>query len=165
MVRRAALEGSGLFDPAFDRGSRADHDLGMRLHLAGAALVYDPSVEVYHHHAPVGGLRTHGARTVTRASARRSLSERHLPSVTERYLARRYFQPRQVLEGRRIALLSVLSADGSPSRRLARAGVQLMMLPSSIRSMRNTDRAAESMLASRTPIPTLPAPPTAVDGS
>ncbi len=83
MLRRSALERSGLFDLAFDRGSRADHDLGMRLHLAGAALVYDPDVEVYHHHAPIGGLRTHGARTVTRASARRSLTQRNLPSVTE----------------------------------------------------------------------------------
>ena len=68
MLRRAALERSGLFDPVFDRGSRADHDLGMRLHLSGAMLIYDPDVLVFHHHAPAGGLRTHGARAVTRAS-------------------------------------------------------------------------------------------------
>ena len=156
MLRRSAPERSGLFDLAYDRGSRADHDLGMRLHLSGAVLVYDPSVEVFHHHAPMGGLRTHGARTVTRASARRSLTERDLPSVTERYLARRYFTPRQVDEGRRIALLSVLTGDGPASRRVARAAVQLVMLPSSIRALRNTDRTAASMLAARPPIPKLP---------
>lgn len=155
VVRRSALESSGLFDPAFDHGARADHDLGMRLHLAGALLVYDPTIEVYHHHAPVGGLRTHGARKVTRAGSRRSLTQRNLPSVTEMYLARRYFTAEQRAEQRRIALLSQLSGDGPPLRRLGRAVVQLASLPDSVRRLRDSDRAAAVVYADRLPIPTL----------
>lgn len=155
LLRRSALERSGLFDPAFDRGSRADHDLGMRLHLSGAQLVYDPDVEVYHHHAPVGGLRTHGARTTTRAGARRSLTERNLPSVTELYLGRKYFTDEQRAEGRRIALLSMLSAEGSIWRRIQRAVVQSALLPSTWRRLRDADRAAADLYAARPPAPAL----------
>ena len=54
MLRRSALARSGSFDPAFDRLPMEDHDLGLRLHLAGATLIYDPDVLVYHHHAPAG---------------------------------------------------------------------------------------------------------------
>lgn len=155
LLRRSALERSGLFDLAFDRGSRADHDLGMRLHLSGAQLVYDPDVEVYHHHAPVGGLRTHGARTVTRASARRSLTERNLPSVTELYLGRKYFTEDQRAEGRRIALLSNFSREGSGVRRLQRAAVQLALLPSTWKLLRDADRRAARLFASRPSTPAL----------
>jgi len=155
VVRRSALKCSGLFDPVFDRGSRADHDLGMRLHLSGAQLVYDPDVEVYHHHAPVGGLRTHGARKVTRASARRSLAERNLPSVTELYLTRKYFTDAQRAEGRRIALLSNFSGEGSGGRRLQRAVVQLALLPSTLKRLRDADRRAARLFATRPSTPTL----------
>ena len=155
IVRRSALQRSGLFDPAFDHGSRADHDLGMRLHLSGAQLVYDPDVEVYHHHAPVGGLRTHDARTTTRAGARRSLTERNLPSVTELYLGRKYFTDEQRAEGRRIALLSTLSGEGSIWRRLQRAAVQSALLPSTWRRLRDADRAAADLYAARPPAPAL----------
>lgn len=158
LLRRSALERSGMFDPAFDRGSRADHDLGMRLHLSGAQLVYDPDVEVFHHHAPVGGLRTHGARTTTRASARRSLTERNLPSVTELYLGRKYFTDGQRAEGRRIALLSVLSGEGSSWRRIQRAVVQLVLLPWTWRHLRDADRAAAALFATRPPTPGLKQP-------
>jgi GT2 family glycosyltransferase len=155
MLRRSALARSGLFDPAYDRGARADHDLGMRLHRAGAVLVYDPSVQVFHHHAPAGGLRTHGARAVTRAGSRRSLTERHLPGVTEQYLALRYFTPRQRREARRIRVLALLTGDGPPTRRLARAAVQLALLPASLRAMRATAREARAVLADRPAIPAL----------
>ena len=156
IVRRSALERSGIFDPAYDHGPRADHDLGMRLHLCGAVLMYEPSVEVYHYHAAAGGLRTHGARKVTRASARRSVTKRDLPAVTQLYLQQRYFNDGQRSEGRRIALLSVLRGEGSAVRRLGRSLVQVALLPSSVRRLRDSDRAAASMVASRQPIPTLP---------
>lgn len=154
-VRMSALARSGLFDPAYDHGPRADHDLGMRLHLSGAVLVYDPSVEVRHLHAPSGGLRTHGARKVTRASARRSLTERHLPAVTQLYLARRYYDERPRREARAITLLSTLSGDGSRSRRLLRAVVQVVRLPSSRRAIRSTEAEADALVRRRPTIPTL----------
>lgn len=154
MVRRAALDRAGWFDPAFDRGPRADHDLGMRLHQAGALLVYDPSVLVFHHHAPEGGLRTHGARAVTRASARRSLTQRNLPAVTQLALGHRYATARQRREGRAVTVLTTLSADGGPARRLARAAVQLVLLPSTLRRL----RAAEARAAALGPPPSPVAP-------
>ena len=92
-------------------------------------MVYDPAVMVFHHHAPMGGLRTHGARAVTRASARRSLTERNLPSATEVYLGLRYYTDQQCREARAVHLLSVLSGGGSRARRAARFAVQLVMLP------------------------------------
>ena len=98
MIRMSALEGSGLFDLAYDRGARADADLGMRLYLAGNLMVLNSDIHVLHRHAPSGGLRTHGARVITYASSRSRLSHRHLLTATEIYKARRYFSPRQVEE-------------------------------------------------------------------
>lgn len=142
MVRRSALERSGWFDPAFDRGPRADHDLGMRLHLSGALLVYDPAVMVFHHHAPAGGLRTHGARAVTRASSRRSLTQRDLPTATQLALGHRYYNARQRREGKAITVASAMSADGGRARRLLRAVVQVALLPSSLRRIAAAERQA-----------------------
>lgn len=128
MLRRAALERSGLFDPVFDRGPRADHDLGMRLHLSGALLVYDPDVLVFHHHAPAGGLRTHGARSVTRASSRRSLTQRNLPAVTQLYIGYRYGTARQRREDLAMATITPISGDGPTSRQVVRALLQIAVL-------------------------------------
>lgn len=155
MLRRSALRRSGLFDLTYDRGSRADHDLGMRLHLAGALLVYDPAVRVFHHHAPGGGLRTHGARTVTRSSSRHSVLTRHLPSPTEMYLGHRYFTERQNREARAISLLTQLSGDGPRWRRVFRLMAQLALLSSSMKQLRATRMQAAEMEASRPPIPQL----------
>ena len=158
MLRRSVLMRSGLFDPTYDRGPRADHDLGMRLHQSGALLVYDPSVMVFHHHAPAGGLRVHGARTITRASARRSLTTRHLPAPTELYLGMRYFSPRQNREGRMVGLVSVVSGDGGGGRLALRAATQVALLPSSVRELAANRRTAEQLLANRPPIPVLNSP-------
>ena len=98
LVRRAAFKESGLFDLAYDRGARADGDLGMRVHLSGKLMLLDPSIVLLHHHAPSGGLRSHRARKVTYASSQRSLFQRHLPSPTEIYLGLRYFSRDQVRE-------------------------------------------------------------------
>ena len=142
MLRRSALARSGLFDPAFDRLPMEDHDLGLRLHLAGATLLYDPDVLVYHHHAPAGGLRVHGTRAVTRAGSRRSLRQRNLPAVTELALGHRYGTARQRREARAIRTLSTLSGDGPATRRISRLVVQLALLPSTVRRIRVADAAA-----------------------
>lgn len=155
MLRRAVLQRTKLFDPAFDRLPMEDHDLGMRLHQGGSLLVYDPSVLVFHHHASVGGLRVHGTRAVTRASSRRSLTERNLPAVTELYLAHRYLTSRQGREGRAIRVVGVLSGDGPMGRRMGRAAIQLVLLPGTVRAIRRADRAAMEMAATHRGIPSL----------
>lgn len=142
LLRRDALVRAGGFDPAFDRGPRADHDLGMRLHLGGAVLVYDPTVMVFHHHAPSGGLRVHGARAVTRASSRRSLTQRNLPAVTELLLGHRYATTRQRREARAIRRVSLLTGEGSRGRRLSRVAVQLALWPSTRRRLLAAEQEA-----------------------
>jgi glycosyltransferase involved in cell wall biosynthesis len=103
LLRVEALRTSGLFDLAYDRGERADHDLGMRLYLGGCRLVLDPAAEVLHHHAPRGGLRSHAARVATYRASRHSLTARHTLAPTELYLWHRYYRPDQVQEAERLA--------------------------------------------------------------
>ncbi len=158
VVRRSALEHSGLFDPAYDRGARADHDLGVRLYLAGTLAIYDPSVMVFHHHAPRGGLRTHGARTITRAGRRRSIRDRNLPGVTEAYLGLRYYSTAQCDEHDLVITLSQLFGEGSILRQGARFAVQLALLPDTRRRILRTRKEAVLLLDHRPEIPVLPDP-------
>lgn len=155
MLRREALHRSGLFDPVFDHGPRADHDLGIRLHLGGALLVYDPSVMVFHHHAPVGGLRTHGARVTTRASARDSLIQRNLPAPTEIYIGLRYFPDREQHEAKVVRTIATLTGGTTRARRLLRAAIQILLLPGTVAAVSRASTEARAMFAARTPIPRL----------
>ena len=159
LARVSALAGSGLFDLAYERGARADGDLGMRLYLSGAFMVLNPEISVLHHHAPSGGLRTHGARVVTRASSRSRLTQRHLPSVTEIYLSKRYFSARQVREALWHRALGTLRGDGPPAWRMAKMAVGLALLPHTVLHIRKTVARAEAMLADFPRIETLSAAP------
>jgi GT2 family glycosyltransferase len=155
MIRRRALERSGLFDLAYERGARADADLGMRLYLTGALALLDPRITVRHLRAPTGGLRAWGARRRTWAEGRRRLWRRHLPSVTELYLAHRYFSPAQVRERLWIAALSTLAGRGPTWRRAVTAGLGLVALPVTLAVLRRRRRAAERMLDRFPQIPLL----------
>ena len=146
LLRRAALTGSGLFDLAYERGERADGDLGMRLYLAGGALGLNPGASVLHLHAPRGGLRQHRARVVTRGGSRGSLTGRHLLAPTEGYYWSRYFTSRQRHEALLIRTVSTLRGDGSRSRRLLRAGLMLLWLPDTWRQNRARLAQGRAML-------------------
>lgn len=61
MMHRSLVENAGMFDPAFDKGSGADDNLGKRIFLKGGCIVFNPKAIRMHHKAPMGGLRTHGA--------------------------------------------------------------------------------------------------------
>jgi GT2 family glycosyltransferase len=159
LARVTALSGSGLFDLAYERGARADGDLGMRLYLSGAFMVLNPEISVLHHHAPSGGLRTHRARVVTRASSRSRLAERHLPAVTEIYLAKRYFTPRQVREALWHRAVGTLRGDGSMGFRLAKAAVAAILLPDTIRQIHRREAQATAMMREFPQIPSYPGRP------
>lgn len=156
LVRRSALERSGLFDLAYERGERADADLGMRLYLGGALMVLDPANVVLHHRAPAGGLRSHGARRVTYAASRRRLLVRHLPSATELYFAKRYFTPRQVRERLWLAAGGTLALRGGAFRRWLKVKLGLLLLPHSLWRLRRAARQAERMLGDYPRIPPAP---------
>ncbi|MCU0485618.1 MAG: glycosyltransferase family 2 protein [Anaerolineales bacterium] len=153
LVRYAALKKSGFFDLAYERGARADADLGMRLYLSGARMVLEPAVEVLHHHAPRGGLRAHKARVITYASSRQRLFHRHLPAPTELYLARRYFSERQVREMKWISLFATFSLHGSKARRVLKFIAGFLMLPSSLYQLYQNELQAKNLLQMYPEIP------------
>lgn len=156
LVKREVLARSGLFDLAFDRGARADHDLGTRIYLSGAFMVMDPDISVLHHHAPQGGLRLHGARVITYASSRSRLTHRALPAVTEIYLGRRYFSERQVREALWIAVLGTFSLRGGGLRGILKVFLSTLRLPDTLKTLRARARASERMLSEFPRIPSLP---------
>ncbi len=155
MIRRSVLEQTGLFDPTYDRGSRADHDLGMRSYLAGNLHVYDPGPQVFHHHAPMGGLRTHGARIRTRNNSRSTVVERHLRTPTDIYLGLRYHTVEQVREDLALSAFATLFGKGTVFRRGVRLLVQLALLPNTLAHNRRVYREGEALLAVRPQLPTL----------
>jgi hypothetical protein len=158
LLFREALAGSGLFDMAYERGSRADGDLGMRLYLAGKLLVLNPSASALHLHAPRGGLRQHGARAVTLASSTQSLTTRHLLAPTEGYLLSRYFTARQVDEAVMIRTFATLSSRQRGLRRWARLATMVALLPDTHRRNRRSLAEGRRMLAQHPTIPMLNSP-------
>jgi len=155
LIKKTALHRSGLFDLAYELGSRADGDLGMRLYLNGAEIVLDPEICVLHHHAPRGGLRTHGARVVTYGSSRKRLLHRDLPSVTELYLARRYFTRRQQGEMIWISVLGTFSLHASGWKKLLKMIVSLLLLPYTLWVIRSRTREVDALMKRYPIIPVL----------
>lgn len=148
LIRKDVLLKSGLFDLAYDRGQRADGDLGTRIYLSGAVMVLDPKISVFHHHAPAGGLRAHKARVITYASSRQKLSIRHLPSVTEFYLALRYFAPHQVREMFWLRICGTFSVRGNALKKALKLALGLIYLPSTIADCRKRYHQATLMMQS-----------------
>jgi len=145
LAKRSALEKSGLFDLAYNRGQRADGDLGMRLYLSGACMVLNTDISVLHHHAPTGGLRKHKARAVTYASSRKRLMHRNLPTATEVYLAKRYFAERQLNEMLWLRLLGTFSVRGNVLKKTAKIIVGIVLLPHSLWAIRRSKHDGNRM--------------------
>lgn len=145
LVRREVLRRSGLFDLAYNRGQRADGDLGMRVYLSGASMILDSSISVLHHHAPSGGLRVHKARAITYASSRQSITQRLAPSATDIYLTMRYFTPRQKREMLWHGLLGTFSVRGNALKKVLKIVVSSIYLPDTIRQIRLRLVEAEKM--------------------
>jgi GT2 family glycosyltransferase len=156
LIRRDVLHRSGLFDLAYDQGQRADSDLGMRIYLSGALMVLHPEISVLHHHAPSGGLRAHKARKITYASSRQRILQRHLPTVSEIYLARRYFTPRQVRESLWLRTFGTFSVRGSRTRKLVKMLVAVCLLHDTCWRIYRRYRQVSRMLDHYPQIPTLP---------
>ncbi len=153
MIRKDWLQKSGLFDLAYDHGQRADHDLGMRLYLAGEMMVLDPSICLLHHHAPMGGLREHKARVDTYAKSRSSVSHFSLLTVSDLYLAKRYFTPLQVRERQFLSLLGTFSLHGSRWRKVAKALLALFSLPKNLSTLNKRGKIADNWLQNYPQIP------------
>jgi glycosyltransferase involved in cell wall biosynthesis len=155
MIRKKILEKSGLFDLAYDLGQRADHDLGMRLYLSGELMVLNPHIQVLHHHAPMGGLRQHKARVDTYAASRQRLFRRNLSTISDIYLAKRYFSEEQVREMLWISLLGTFSIRGGVLKRMLKILIGTFLLPYNLWTLLKRCRAAEALLANYPQIPDL----------
>lgn len=156
MLVRAALQKSGLFDLAYEKGSRADGDLGMRLYLGGELMMLNSGIRILHHHAPTGGLRKHGARRVTRSSSRLRLLQWNLPSVTEIYLAQRYFTPDQVRAMLWLRALGTFSINGSCLRKTLKVLLGVLVLPCTVYLIRQRGAVARRLFRVFPRIPVLP---------
>lgn len=155
MIRTTVLSISGLLDLAYDHGPRADGDMGMRLYLNGVIMMLNSEIAVLHHRAPRGGLRTHKARVMTYAGSRKSLFQRHLPSVTEIYLAKRYFTPRQVREMILLRVLGTFSLRGNSFMKIIKCLISAVCLPHTLWQLYRKYREAEQMLKEFPQIPKL----------
>jgi hypothetical protein len=132
LIRRNVLCRSGLLDLAYERGARADGDLGMRIYLSGVLMILNPEISLLHHHAARGGLRAHKARVITYVSSRKSLVQRHLPSVSEIYLAMRYFTPQQVREMLWLRAFGTFSIRGGLLMKILKIVVSLLFFPETL---------------------------------
>jgi len=137
LVRKEVFTDVGLFDLAFDRGQKEDGDLGNRLHLKGELMVLNPEISVLHHHAPQGGLRQHNARVKSYAEGKRNPFIRIVPSVSEIYLLRRYFSPKQVRESLWISILSTFVIKGAGWKKALKAVISFLALPHTLWQLRN----------------------------
>lgn len=155
LIYRSVLERSSLFDLAYERGQRADGDLGMRIYLSGALMMLSPEIQVLHHHAPSGGLRIHKARMVTRASSRMRITHRHLPSVSDLYLGLRYFSPHQVGEAQWLAVFGTFVSNGNKFRKLSKGVYAAMALPHTLWTIFTRQREAKRFMKHFPVIPAL----------
>lgn len=155
LLSRNTLERVGLFDLAYDRGARADGDLGMRVYLSGALIILNSEISVLHHRAPSGGLRTHKMRVVTYSSSRNRLTHRQLISTTEAYLALRYFGEETLRERVWLSVLGTFSVRGGRLRKILKALVSLCLLPHTLYLTHQRCRQARQMLQEYPQIPAL----------
>lgn len=146
LVRRTLLEETGYMDMFFNRTIRADHDLAMRCHMAGALMIHDAGIRVFHHRAPMGGLRTHRARVITRNMSRKSWRVFVGPTASEIYLAAKYFPWPQVRQYLWIKYLGQLSMDGNLFSKGLRLLAFLFYIPRFVREYRIRSREAREAL-------------------
>jgi GT2 family glycosyltransferase len=155
LIHKSILLKSGLFDPTYDHGARADADLGMRLYLNGCLMLLTPDIDVLHHHAARGGLRTHKARVVTYAGSRASLLKINIPAPTEIYLVRRYFKARQIHEYFWLAFFSSLRYEGSILLQCLKGLIGFLLTPVTLIRLWRNNRKALNLLELHTDIPHL----------
>jgi glycosyltransferase involved in cell wall biosynthesis len=151
LIDRSILESSGLFDVAHDGGERDDADLGTRVYLNGHLMILNPTVRILHHHASSGGLRSHRARVVTYAKSRKSLFYRHLPSVSQLYLNKKFFTHRQTREAILLSLFGTFSFHGNLFGKVIKLLLGFLLLPHSLWRISQNNRRAGQLLKQHPP--------------
>ncbi|MFZ1809264.1 MAG: glycosyltransferase family A protein [Cyclobacteriaceae bacterium] len=129
LVKRSLLLKTGFMDKVFNRDIRADHDLAMRCHKLGALMIYDKGCTILHHRAPSGGLRTHKARVHTWSKSKSDLFLILLPTFSEFYLMRKYYNEAQVKEELATRMFSLFFIHGAWAKRVFRLLVVIIKYP------------------------------------
>lgn len=129
LIKKELVLRAGSMDMAFNRGIRADMDLGLRCRKLGAHMVFDSSLRILHHRAPVGGLRWHQQRVLTRHLSKNHPFKIQYPADSEYYLFKKHFSSVQRREYACMMILSQLFVQGSWFHKLLRMGWFLIQLP------------------------------------
>jgi len=129
LIKRDVVVKAGGMDMFFNRNIRADYDLALRCHQNGAFMVFDSSALIDHHRAPVGGLRTYKARSVTNRTSKSSLTKFAEPTSSELFLLKKYFGATHFTNYVRIKYFDQLMVNGGMLRKLARLLVFIAKLP------------------------------------
>lgn len=156
MVKRSVLYKSGLFDLAYNRGQKADGDLGARIFKSGALMILNPEIRVLHHRAPSGGLRKHNVRKVTYSTSRSKITDFRLPHITELYFNRRFFSGNQQTEYIWLTLLGTFSIHKGGLVKIAKFCWALLYLPINYYRIRTRDLEAVNLINRSASIPSLP---------
>lgn len=130
LIKKALLQKTGFLDMFFNKNIRADHELAMRCHLQGAMMIFNPSATIFHHRAPVGGLRTHNARAITSNMVKKSVTKFLNPTTSEIYLVKKYYNSLQVRNYVKIKYLNQLFIKGNVLKKILRLIVFTANLPS-----------------------------------
>ena len=146
LVKKSILSDSGLFDLAYNHSSRADGDLGMRIYLKGKFMILNPKNSVFHHHAPSGGLRNTRARVTTFASSRKNIFHRNLPSISEIYLAMRFFTKEQLAEVFWQCAFGSFQIKGAVYKKIIKFFISGIALPHTIWKLHKNKKTAEKWL-------------------
>lgn len=109
-------------------------------------MIHDAGIRVFHHRAPMGGLRTHRARVITRNMSRKSWRVFVGPTASEIYLAAKYFPWPQVRQYLWIKYLGQLSMDGNLFSKGLRLLAFLFYIPRFVREYRIRSREAREAL-------------------
>jgi glycosyltransferase involved in cell wall biosynthesis len=91
LIQKKAVEAVNKLDRAYDKGSGADHDLGLRLYLEGFEIIFNHQAIHTHYKAPKGGLRTYGVWWRNTVRWWGSYPQPTLIYTAQRFYPRRYW--------------------------------------------------------------------------
>jgi len=97
LVNKRIVELISCLDLAYNKGSGADHDLGLRLYLEGHEIIFNPKAIHTHYKAPTGGLRTHGVFWRNTVKWLGSYPQPTLIYTTQRFYPKKYWIAQHLL--------------------------------------------------------------------
>lgn len=155
LVKRSMFFKTGGYDFAYNKGIRADGDVAIRMYLNGALMILNPQIKIYHHRAPVGGLRSHKQRKVSNKDARSSITKFQFPAFTEYYLLSRYYPERDRKELLLLKYISVFQTSRGFVFTILKVLYGIIISPILIYRVKQTIKQADRLFENHPKIPVL----------